>query len=163
MGFDGRLIRLSPREFCAIPATKAPARRESLSTTMCSSGSEWFAAGEAAKFAGGCNAVASEASSKEFAMLTLHNSKPIISRVAASLKFAVLLVLLGLIVVATERPTLLSPAGAVTMVDDAAYVAAQAKAPAPRAAAAPAVDEFTYFPSQFAAPTGPVEDLPPQF
>ena len=96
-------------------------------------------------------------------MLSLHNSKPIISRVAASLKFAVLLVLLGLIVVATERPTLLSPAGAVTMVDDAAYVAAQAKAPAPRAAAAPAADEFTYFPSQFAAPTGPVEDLPPQF
>jgi len=29
--------------------------------------------------------------------------------------------------------------------------------------AAPAADEFTYFPSQFAAPTGPVEDLPPQF
>ena len=96
-------------------------------------------------------------------MLTLHSTKPIISRVAASLKFAVLLALLGLIVVATERPMLLTPAGAVTMVDDAAYVAAQAKAPAPRAAAAPAADEFTYFPSQFAAPTGPVEDLPPQF
>jgi len=98
-------------------------------------------------------------------MLTLHSSKPIISRVAASLKFAVLLVLLGLIVVATERPMLLTPAGAVTMADDPAYVAAQAraKAPAPSAAAAQAADEFTYFPSQFAAPSGPAEDLPPQF
>jgi hypothetical protein len=141
-----------------------------MSTTICSSGDEWFAVGEAAKFADGCNAVATEASSKEFAMLTLHDSKPIISRVAASLKFAVLLVLLGLIVVATERPMLLTPAGAVTVADDAAYVAAQAKvkapasaAPAPSAAAAPATDGFTYFPSQFAAPTGPVEDLPPQF
>jgi hypothetical protein len=102
-------------------------------------------------------------------MLTLHSSKPIISRVAASLKFAVLLVLLGLIVVATERPMLLTPAGAVTVADDAAYVADQAKvkaasaAPAANAAAAPAADGFRYFPSQFAAPTGPVEDLPPQF
>lgn len=102
-------------------------------------------------------------------MLTLHDSKPVISRVAASLKFAVLLVLLGLIVVATERPMLLTPAGAVTVADDAAYVAAQARAkapasavPAPSAAAAPATD-FTYFPSQFPAPTGPVEELPPQF
>ena len=102
-------------------------------------------------------------------MLTLHDSKPVISRVAASLKFAVLLVLLGLIVVATERPMLLTPAGAVTVADDAAYVAAQARAkapasavPAPSAAAAPAAD-FAYFPSQFAAPAGPVEELPPQF
>ena len=102
-------------------------------------------------------------------MLTLHDSKPVISRVAASLKFAVLLVLLGLIVVATERPMLLTPAGAVTVADDAAYVAAQARAkapasavPAPSAAAAPAAD-FTYLPSQFAAPAGPVEELPPQF
>jgi hypothetical protein len=102
-------------------------------------------------------------------MLTLHDSKPIVSRVAASLKFAVLLVLLGLIVVATERPMLLTPAGAVTVADDAAYVAAQARAkapasavPAPNAAAAPAAD-FTYFPSQFAVPTGPIEELPPQF
>jgi hypothetical protein len=103
-------------------------------------------------------------------MFTLHSSKPIISRVAASLKFAVLLVLLGLIVVATERPMLLSPAGAVTVADDAAYVADQARAvpslsAAPAASvaapAAPAASE--YFPSQFAAPTGPVEDLPPQF
>ena len=96
-------------------------------------------------------------------MLTLHGSKPIISRVAASLKFAALLVLLGLIVVATERPMLLTPAGAVTMADDPAYVAAQAKARTSGVAAAPAAGEFTYFPSQFAAPTGPVEDLPPQF
>ena len=102
-------------------------------------------------------------------MLTLHDSKPIISRVAASLKFAVLLVLLGLIVVATERPMLLTPAGAVTVADDAAYVAAQAKAKAPASAvtapsapAAPSSD-FAYFPSQFAAPIGPVEELPPQF
>jgi len=102
-------------------------------------------------------------------MLTLHNSKPIISRVAASLKFAVLLVLLGLIVVATERPMLLSPAGAVTVADDAAYMADQAKTQASTSAApasgaaAPAADEFKYFPSQFPAPTGPVEDLPPEF
>jgi hypothetical protein len=116
----------------------------------------------------GCNAVAR--SFKEFAMLTLHNSKPIISRVAASLKFAVLLILLGLIVVATERPMLLTPAGAVTIADDAAYVADQAKAkasasaaPTASAAAVPAADEFKYFPSQFAAPTGPVVELPSQF
>ena len=103
-------------------------------------------------------------------MLTLHNSKPIISRVAASLKFAVLLILLGLIVVATERPMLLSPAGAVTVGDDPAYLAYQAKpqasasaAPSASAATAPAPDGFTYFPSQFPAPAGPVEDLPPQF
>ena len=99
-------------------------------------------------------------------MLTLHNSKPIISRVAASLKFAVLLVLLGLIVVATERPMLLSPAGAVTVGDDPAYLAgptATSVTPAPETATAPAADGFTYFPSQFPAPTGPVEDLPPEF
>ena len=99
-------------------------------------------------------------------MLTLHNSKPIISRVAASLKFAVLLILLGLIVVATERPMLLTPAGAVTVGDDPAYLAgatATSVTPAASAAAAPAADEFKYFPSQFPAPTGPVEDLPPEF
>lgn len=99
-------------------------------------------------------------------MLTLHSSKPIISRVAASLKFAVLLVLLGLIVVATERPMLLTPAGAVTVGDDPAYLAgatATSAMPAPAVSPAPAVDETTYFPSQFAAPTGPVQDLPPQF
>jgi hypothetical protein len=103
-------------------------------------------------------------------MLTLHSSKPIISRVAASLKFAVLLVLLGLIVVATERPMLLSPAGAVTVGDDPAFLAGTAKVqasgsatPATSAAAAPAADGFKYFPSQFPAPTGPVEDLPPEF
>ncbi len=99
-------------------------------------------------------------------MLTLHDSKPIISRVAASLKFAVLLILLGLIVVATERPMLLSPAGAVTVGDDPAYLAgatATSVTPAPATAAAPAADEVKYFPSQFPAPTGPVQDLPPQF
>ena len=99
-------------------------------------------------------------------MLKLHSSKPVISRVAASLKFAVLLVLLGLIVVATERPMLLSPAGAVTVGDDPAFLAgptATSVAPAPAAAKAPAAGETTYFPSQFAAPTGPVQDLPPQF
>ena len=103
-------------------------------------------------------------------MLTLHNWKPIISRVAASLKFAVLLMLLGLIVVATERPMLLTPAGVFTVADDAAYVADQAKAAASASAAAaasvaaaPAANEFKYFPSQFPAPTGPVEDLPPEF
>jgi hypothetical protein len=96
-------------------------------------------------------------------MFTLHSSKPIISRVAASLKFAVLLVLLGLIVVATERPMLLSPAGAVTVADDAANVGEQAKAWASASAAASAAGDFGYFPSQFPAPSGPVEDLPPQF
>ena len=103
-------------------------------------------------------------------MLTLHNSKPIISRVAASLKFAVLLVLLGLIVVATERPMLLSPAGAVTVADDAAYVADQAKAeprpasrrrPAPPQRPQPTNSRISR--RNLPAPTGPVEDLPPQF
>ena len=99
-------------------------------------------------------------------MLTVHNSKPIITRIAASLKFAALLVLLGLIVVATERPMLLSPAGAVTIGDNPAYLAgptATSVRPAPAVAAAPAADESTYFPSQFAAPAEPVQDLPPQF
>jgi hypothetical protein len=60
---------------------------------------------------------------------------------------------------------LLTPAGAVTVADDAGYVAAQAKAKAAAASAAtaPAADDFKYFPSQFPAPTGPVEDLPPEF
>lgn len=100
-------------------------------------------------------------------MFTPHSSKSTIDRVAASLKLAVVLVLLGLIVVATERPMLLSPAGAVTVSHDAAYVTEQAKT---RAGAAPetsavtsAADGFVYFPSQFSVPTGPVEDLPPQF
>lgn len=100
-------------------------------------------------------------------MSTLQSSKPIISRVATSLKFVVLLVLLGLIVVATERPMLLTHAGAVTVTEG--YVAeANAKAstgavPAAGSAATPAADDLTYFPSQFTAPSGPVEDLPPQF
>lgn len=103
-------------------------------------------------------------------MFTLHSTKSTIGRVAASLKFAVLLVLLGLIVVATERPMLLSPAGAVTTASQAFHVADQDRtkaASAPAAApdaSAPSVDDVTYyFPSQFAAPRGPVEDLPPQF
>ena len=101
-------------------------------------------------------------------MSTLQSSKPIISRVATSLKFVVLLVLLGLIVVATERPMLLTHAGAVTVTEG--YVADQASAkastgavPAAGSAATPAADDLTYFPSQFTAPSGPVEDLPPQF
>ena len=98
-------------------------------------------------------------------MFTLDSSKPIIRRVATSLKLGVLLALLGLIVVATERPILLTPAGA----SDASYVAGQARPRTTasntqaRTAASPADGDFTYFPSQFAAPTGPVEDLPPQF
>ena len=68
-----------------------------------------------------------------------------------------------------------SPGGGIrfevaTVADDAAYVADQAKvaastsaAPAASVAAAPAANEFKYFPSQFPAPTGPVEDLPPEF
>ena len=99
-------------------------------------------------------------------MLKLHGSKPVINRVAASLKFAVLLVLLGLIVVATERPMLLSPAGAVTVGDDPPFLAgatATSVTPAPATAAAPAAGESVYFPSQFAAPTGPANELPPQF
>lgn len=97
-------------------------------------------------------------------MSTLQSSKPIISRVAESLKFAVLLVLLGLIVVATERPMLFTHAGAVTVTER--YVADQANAKASTGAAraaTPAADDPGYFPSQFRAPTGPVEDLPPQF
>jgi hypothetical protein len=102
-------------------------------------------------------------------MFTLDSSKPIIRRVATSLKLGVLLALLGLIVVATERPILLTPAGAVTVASDASYVAGQARPRTPasntqaRTAASSADSDFTYFPSQFAAPTGPVADLPPQF
>ena len=104
-------------------------------------------------------------------MFTLHSSKSTIGRVAASLKFAVLLVLLGLIVVATERPMLLSPAGAVTTASQAAYVADQAGAKAavgprsaPDVAAAPSVDECqVYFRRNSRRRRGPVEDLPPQF
>jgi hypothetical protein len=99
-------------------------------------------------------------------MFTSHSTKSTIGRFAASLKFAVLLVLLGLIVVATERPVLLSPAGAVTTAYQASHVADQARTkavPEPHALA-PAVDDVTYyFPSQFAAPSGPAEELPPQF
>jgi hypothetical protein len=50
LAFDGRCIRLPRREFCAIPATNPPKQRKPLSTTICSSDGEWFAAGEAAKF-----------------------------------------------------------------------------------------------------------------
>ena len=97
-------------------------------------------------------------------MFTPHSTKSTLDRVAASLKFGVLLVLLGLIVVATERPMLLSPAGAVTTASQASHVADQARTKTARApAAAPSVDDVTYFPSQFPAPSGPVEDLPPQF
>ncbi len=102
-------------------------------------------------------------------MFTPHSSKPSMGGVASSLKYGLILALLGLIVVATERPMLLSPAGAVTVADDAAYVADQAKAHAAASGAsatgvAPVPGaEDTYFPSQFRAPTGPVEDLPPQF
>lgn len=98
-------------------------------------------------------------------MFTLHSSKRPVSPVASSLKYGLILVLLGLIVIATERPMLLSPAGAVTVADDAAYVADQARAKAASAPAAPApsVDDVTYYPSRFPAPSGPVEDLPPQF
>jgi hypothetical protein len=138
-----------------------------LSTTIWSSGDEWFVAGEAAKVAGGCNAAAKHR--KEFVMFTLNSSKRPVSRVAASLKYGLILVLLGLIVIATERPMLLSPAGAVTVADDAAYVADQARAKAASAAAvapaaaAPSIDDVTYYPSKFPAPSGPVEVLPPQF
>lgn len=102
-------------------------------------------------------------------MFTLHSSKRPVSPVASSLKYGLILVLLGLIVIATERPMLLSPAGAVTVADDAAYVADQARAKAASAPAvapaapAPSVDDVTYYPSRFPAPSGPVEDLPPQF
>ncbi len=102
-------------------------------------------------------------------MFTLHSSKPSMGPVASSLKYGLILVLLGLIVVATERPMLLSPAAAVTVADDAAYVADQAKAQAAAGGTSATIvgpvpgAEDTYFPSQFAAPSGPVEDLPAQF
>jgi hypothetical protein len=100
-------------------------------------------------------------------MFTLHSSKRPVSRVASSLKYGLILALLGLIVIATERPMLLSQAGAVTVADHAAYVAEQTRAKATLAVApdtaSPSVDDVTYYPSQFPAPSGPVEDLPPQF
>ena len=104
-------------------------------------------------------------------MLTTDSSKPF-SRFASYLKFGVLLVLLGLIVVATERPMLLTPAGAMTVANHASYVAEQVKpraatqgvttAPAPDAVLPPG-DAFVYFPSQFRESSGAGEDLPPQF
>lgn len=102
-------------------------------------------------------------------MLTTDSSTPF-SRFASYLKFGVLLVLLGLIVVATERPMLLTPAGAMTVANHASYVAEQAKpravtqgaAPAPDAVLPPG-DAFVYFPSQFRESSGAGEDLPPQF
>ncbi|MGH8712995.1 MAG: hypothetical protein ACREYB_03190 [Casimicrobiaceae bacterium] len=99
-------------------------------------------------------------------MFTDHSSKSITSRVGTSLKVGVLLVLLGLIVVATERPMLLAPAGAVTNAEQASAAPRHATA-AGAAAVAPAgvaaAGEIEYFPSRFPAPNGPVEDLPPQF
>jgi hypothetical protein len=104
-------------------------------------------------------------------MFTTDSSKPF-SRFASYLKFGVLLVLLGLIVVATERPMLLTPAGAMTVANHASYVSEQAKArastqgvttaPAPDAVPPPG-DAFAYFPSQFNERAGAAEDLPPQF
>ncbi len=94
-------------------------------------------------------------------MSTLHSSEPVMRRIATSLKVGVMLVLLGLLVVATERPTLFSPAVAVTTAE-AAHLIDQDRASA-EVKAATSADEFAYFPSQFRAPSGPVEDLPPQF
>lgn len=102
-------------------------------------------------------------------MFTLHSSKPIMARVGTSLKVGLLVALLGLVAVATERPTLLATAGAVAAADETAYVAEQAKARAAAKSApatpavAPATAHFDYLPSHFAAPSGPIEDLPPQF
>ena len=94
-------------------------------------------------------------------MFTPHSSKPSLGRVASSLKYGLILVLLGVIVVATERPMLLSPAGAVTV---AGQAKARAEASASTVPAAPVPGaEDTYFPSQFPAPNRPVEDLPAQF
>jgi|SRR5689334_7286566 len=100
-------------------------------------------------------------------MFTLHSTKSTLGRVATSLKVGVLLMLLGLIVVATERPMLLSPAGAATNANEASYIAEHSRTTAVPAVApdatTPSVDGTYYFPSQFAAPSGPVEELPPQF
>jgi hypothetical protein len=101
-------------------------------------------------------------------MFTLDSSKPIIRRVATSLKLGVLLALLGLIVVATERPILLTPAGAVTVASDASYVAGQARPRTPasntqaRTAASSADSDFTYFPSQFASAAAVLTEIEPR-
>jgi hypothetical protein len=59
---------------------------------------------------------------------------------------------------------LFTHAGAVTVTEGYVADRASAKAaPAAAAAAAPAADDLAYFPSQFRAPSGPVDDLPPQF
>lgn len=100
-------------------------------------------------------------------MFTTDSSKSIMTRVGTSLKVAAMLVLLGLLVVATERPMLLSPADAVTRTEEASYVAERVKAlpliHGASVAAASATGDFDYLPSHFAAPAGPSEDLPPQF
>lgn len=96
-------------------------------------------------------------------MFTVHNSKSITARVGTSLKVGAMLVLLGLIVVATERPILLAPAGAVTNAEQRSDAADHAKAAAANPVAPAAAGEIEYFSARFPAPSGPVEDLPPQF
>lgn len=86
-------------------------------------------------------------------MFTPDSSKSIMTRIGTSLKVGVMLVLLGLLVVATERPMLLSPAAAVTAAEDASH----------RANERAATTAFAYLPAQYPAPSGPIEELPPQF
>ena len=104
-------------------------------------------------------------------MFTPHTTKSTIGRVATSLKLVVVLMLLGLIAIATERPMLLTSARAVTVPARAAYLAQHGTprastgvAPsASTAAATTAADGAVYFPSQFNESSGAGEDLPPQF
>ena len=96
-------------------------------------------------------------------MFTPDSSKSTMNRIAAALKVGAVLVLMGLLVVATERPMLLSPRSAV----NAAQVRALAKTrsmaqKAPQADGADAAAVFGYSPSGVPGPAGPVEDLPPR-
>ena len=94
-------------------------------------------------------------------MFTPDSSKSIMNRIGTALKVGAMLVLMGLLVVATERPMLLSPRSAV----NAAQVRALAKtrSMAQKAPQADGAAVFGYSPPSAPVSTGPVEDLPPRF
>ena len=97
-------------------------------------------------------------------MFAPDNSKSIMARVATSLKIGAMLVLLGLLVIATERPMLLSPPSTVNAAEAKLHARTEAiekqrmQANDVRAAA-----RLDYLPSRAPGPRGPIEDSSPQF
>jgi hypothetical protein len=86
----------------------------------------------------------------------LNESDSGLTRVVTSLKVAALVVVLGSVVLAAEQRKATDTAPGNTV---AAVVAPAQSAPGSVAQAAAAA----YFPAQFAAPSGPVEEQPPTF